>query len=76
MKMKRYACPNCGDRRHLSISAIVEVDLLQPESEDREVYTESSTIAGIERDHLWDGDSLMTCICGCCDASRSFEVTV
>ncbi len=59
-----WKCPNCGSK-YLSVTVTTEARLIQY---DENFETE------VEGDHVWDGDSLMTCHeCAFCAASRQFE---
>lgn len=61
-----WKCPQC-DSRKLTVTITTEAKLTQnPEEENFETEAEG--------DHVWDGDSLMTChACAFCAASRQFE---
>lgn len=63
-----WKCPNCGSTT-LTVTITTEAKLIQnAEDEDENFETE------VEGDHVWDGDSLMTCHeCAFCSASRQFE---
>ena len=61
-----WKCPNCGSTT-LTVTITTEAKLTQY-AEDDNFETE------VESDHIWDGDSLMTCHgCHFCAASRQFE---
>lgn len=63
-----WKCPECGSTT-LTVTITTEAKLTQnAEDEDENFETE------VEGDHVWDGDSLMTCHeCAFCSASRQFE---
>ena len=59
-----WKCPKCGGTM-LTVTITTEAKLTQY---DENFETE------VESDHVWDGDSLMTCHeCAFCSASRQFE---
>ena len=61
-----WKCPKCGGTM-LTVTITTEAKLIQY-AEDENFETE------VESDHVWDGDSLMTCHgCHFCAASRQFE---
>lgn len=62
-----WKCPNCGSTM-LTVTITTEAKLTQS-AEEENFETE------VEGDHVWDGDSPMTCHeCAHCSASRQFEV--